>query len=104
IEAELVCDGAKWGKGPAHDVHSGNRPRVDSPAFHLVQALASMVSADGVDPAIDHFADAARPLSPDEERMLDEAVKHEHEETVKKLLGVTSWVRDLDFRAALGRM
>jgi len=40
IECELVSSGEKWGRGSSRDIHSGNRPRVDSPAFHLVQALA----------------------------------------------------------------
>jgi hypothetical protein len=40
---------------------------VDSPAWHLVQALATLVSPDGNDPAIAHFADKARPLSPEEQ-------------------------------------
>jgi acetylornithine deacetylase/succinyl-diaminopimelate desuccinylase-like protein len=103
IEAELIVDGAKWGRGPAKDIHSGNRPRVDSPAFHLVQALATLVTPDGVDPAIEGFADAARPLSAEEEHMIDEAARREKEATLKKELGVTRWVRDVDFRTALAR-
>jgi acetylornithine deacetylase/succinyl-diaminopimelate desuccinylase-like protein len=104
IEAEIVSDGAKWGRGPAHDVHSSQRARLDSPSFHLVQALATLVSPDGIDPAIDGFADPARPLTPAEEKMIDEAARREKEATQKKLLGVTHWARDLDFRASLARL
>jgi acetylornithine deacetylase/succinyl-diaminopimelate desuccinylase-like protein len=104
IEAELTSDGAKWGRGPAKDVHSSNRARLDSPAVHLVQALATLVSADGNDPAIDGFADAARPLGPDELAMVADAAKRRNEATEKKLLSVTRWMRDLDFRAALERL
>ena len=57
VELELVASGETWGRGPKKDVHSSNRARLDSPAFHLVQALATLVTADG-DPAIDGFADA----------------------------------------------
>src|ERR1700716_156342 len=46
IEMELIASGEKWGRGPAHDIHSSLRASVDSPAFHLVQALATMVSPD----------------------------------------------------------
>ena len=53
--------GARWGRGPSKDVHSANRARLDSPAFHLVQALATLVTPDGAEPAIDGFADKARP-------------------------------------------
>src|SRR5437879_2511651 len=58
VECELVASGEKWGRGPTVDVHSSNRARLDSPAFHLVQALATLVSADG-EPAIAGFGRAA---------------------------------------------
>src|SRR2546428_2697051 len=54
VECELVASGEKWGWGPTKDVHSSNRARLDSPAFHPVQALATLVNADA-DPAIDGF-------------------------------------------------
>jgi acetylornithine deacetylase/succinyl-diaminopimelate desuccinylase-like protein len=104
IELELVSDGAKWGRGPSHDVHSSQRARLDSPSFHLIQALSTLVSPDGNDPAIDGFADAARPFSPAEEKMLDEAAKKLSEATQKQQLGVQRWVHDLDFRASLARL
>src|SRR5262245_48493166 len=63
VELELVSSGERWGRGPRQDIHSSNKARVDSPAWHLVQALATLVSADGNDPAIENFADKARPLS-----------------------------------------
>src|SRR6266581_261866 len=50
IELELISSGEKWGRGPRKDIHSSNKARVDSPAWHLVQALATLVSADGNDP------------------------------------------------------
>jgi acetylornithine deacetylase/succinyl-diaminopimelate desuccinylase-like protein len=104
IEAELVADGAKWGRGSTHDLHSSNRARVDSPAFHLVQALASLVSPDGVDPAIEGFADAARPLTAAEQHMLDVDAQRANEATLKKELGITRWTRDVNFRQALERL
>lgn len=51
-ELELIASGEKWGRGPAKDVHSSNRARLDSPAWHLVQALNTLIDANG-DPAID---------------------------------------------------
>src|SRR5207244_11151038 len=43
VELELVASGEKWGRGPKKDVHSSNRARLDSPAFHPVQPLAPLV-------------------------------------------------------------
>jgi acetylornithine deacetylase/succinyl-diaminopimelate desuccinylase-like protein len=104
IEAELVSDGNKWGRGPGKDVHSSNRARLDSPAIHLVQALNTLVSADGNDPAIEGFADAALPMSPEEKRMIADAARRRSERTEKKMLSVKHWVRDLGFREALERL
>src|SRR5688572_19264974 len=101
IECELVSTGERWGRGPRADIHSSNKARVDSPAWHLVQALATLVSADGNDPAIDNFADKARPLSADEKAMIAAAAARLDESAAKRLLGVERWVRDANWTEAL---
>jgi acetylornithine deacetylase/succinyl-diaminopimelate desuccinylase-like protein len=103
IECELTASGEKWGRGPTKDIHSGNRPRVDSPAFHLVQALATLVTADGTDPAIDGFADKARPISAAEKAMVAEAAKRIDESVIKKQLGVKVWSGDRSWIESLER-
>jgi acetylornithine deacetylase/succinyl-diaminopimelate desuccinylase-like protein len=101
IEVELVSSGEKWGRGPKQDIHSSNKARVDSPAWHLVQALATLVSADGNDPAIDGFADKARPISASEASMIADADARLDESGAKRLLGVEHWVRDVKWQEAL---
>ncbi|HEU5261638.1 MAG TPA: M20/M25/M40 family metallo-hydrolase [Gemmatimonadales bacterium] len=101
IECELVSSGERWGRGPRRDIHSSNKARVDSPAWHLVQALATLVSPDANDPAIDGFADKARPLSPTEKTMIAAAARRLDENAAKKLLGVERWVRDVSWPEAL---
>src|SRR5438094_498022 len=101
IECELVSSGERWGRGPRQDIHSSNKARVDSPAWHLVQALATLVSPDGNDPAIDGFAAKARPLSPDEKAMIAAAARRLDETAAKQLLGVQHWVRDVSWTEAL---
>ena len=103
IELELVASGARWGRGPSKDVHSANRARLDSPAFHLVQALATLVTPDGAEPAIDGFADAARPLSSAELQMVQRAARRMSEARAKELLGARRWLRDEDWEHALQR-
>jgi acetylornithine deacetylase/succinyl-diaminopimelate desuccinylase-like protein len=100
VELELVASGEKWGRGPTKDVHSSNRARVDSPAWHLIQAMNTLVDAQG-DPAIDGYLDAVRPLSDAERAMLDDAARRLSEETAKQGLGVTMWARDANWRQAL---
>jgi acetylornithine deacetylase/succinyl-diaminopimelate desuccinylase-like protein len=101
IELELVSSGERWGRGPRRDVHSSNKARLDSPAWHLVQALATLVSADGNDPAIEGFADKARPLSSAEKEMVAQAARRLDEKAAKQQLGVEHWVRDVGWTEAL---
>src|SRR5207249_4455753 len=89
VEVELIASGEMWGRGPGIDVHSSNRARLESPAFHLVQALATLVNADG-DPAIDGFGREARPPTAEQKRMLDAAAQRLSEDTAKRLLVVRS--------------
>ncbi|HYL55365.1 MAG TPA: M20/M25/M40 family metallo-hydrolase [Gemmatimonadales bacterium] len=104
IECELVSSGERWGRGPKKDIHSSNKARVDSPAWHLVEALATLVTPDGNDPAIDGYADKARPLSATEKAMLAEAAKRLDEKVAKQELGVNVWVHDVGWLEALERL
>lgn len=101
VELELVSSGGRWGRGPRKDVHSSNKARLDSPAWHLVEALATLVSPDGNDPVIEGFADKARPLSSAEKNMIAEASRRLNEAVAKKQLGVEHWVHDVSWEQAL---
>ncbi len=101
IECELISSGERWGRGPRKDVHSSNKARLDSPAWHLVEALATLVAPDGNDPAIEGFADKARPISEAEKKMIAEAARRLSEADAKKLMGVEHWIHDVSWREAL---
>ncbi|HEY3173704.1 MAG TPA: M20/M25/M40 family metallo-hydrolase [Thermoanaerobaculia bacterium] len=104
VELELTSSGERWGRGPKKDIHSSNKARVDSPAWHLVQALHTLVSADGNEPAIEGFADRARPISPAEKAMVAEGARRIDESMMKKQLGVDRWVNDASWIEALERL
>lgn len=104
IELELTSSGEKWGRGPRLDIHSSNKARVDSPAWHLVQALATLVSPDGNEPAIDGFAAKARPISASEKAMVAEGARRFDEALLKKQLGVQRWAGDAGFVESLERL
>jgi acetylornithine deacetylase/succinyl-diaminopimelate desuccinylase-like protein len=101
IECELTSSGARWGRGPAKDIHSSNKARVDSPAWHLVQALATLVGPDGNTPSIEGFADLARPISAAEKAMVAEAARRLDEAAARKQLGVSRWISDASWPEAL---
>src|SRR6266540_2294024 len=104
IECERVSSGERWGRGPRKDIHSSNKARVDSPAWHLVEALATLVSPDGNDPAIEGYADKARPLSASDKAMVAEAARRLDESVAKRELGVDHWVHDVSWVEALERL
>ena len=97
VELELVSTGEKWGRGPKHDVHSSLEAAVDSPTWHLVQALNTLVKADGHTPAVEGFFEKARPLSDEQKKMIADYVAKTSEASAKKALGVERWLKDADW-------
>jgi acetylornithine deacetylase/succinyl-diaminopimelate desuccinylase-like protein len=104
IELEMISSGERWGRGPRKDIHSSNKARIDSPAWHLVHALTTLVSADGNEPAIEGFASAARPISPEEKEMIAEGARRMDESQAKQQLGVQHWIKDVSWVEALERL
>ena len=103
VELELVSSGEKWGRGPSKDVHSSLKAMVDSPAWHLVHALDTLVSADGNTITIDNYP-TPRPMSADEKAMIDAAAAKRSEAQSKKSLGVQHWIDDLPWQQANERL
>jgi acetylornithine deacetylase/succinyl-diaminopimelate desuccinylase-like protein len=104
IELELTSSGEKWGRGPRLDIHSSNKARVDSPAWHLVQALQTLVSPDGNAPAIEGYLEHVRPISAAEKAMIAEGARRMDEGVLKKQLGVQHWIDDAPFIDSLERL
>jgi acetylornithine deacetylase/succinyl-diaminopimelate desuccinylase-like protein len=104
VELELVSSGEKWGRGPKLDIHSSLAAQVDSPAWHLVQALNTLVKPDGHTPAVDGFFDDVRPLTAEQRRILEDAIPRKSEAVTKKALGVERWIADESWHDALVRL
>jgi len=70
---ELECSGASWGRGPqAFDIHGSSKAIVDSPAWRLVRALATMTSEDGNRALVEGFYDEVQPPDARDRALLDE--------------------------------
>ena len=104
VELELVSTGEKWGRGPTLDVHSSLAAQIDSPAWHLVQALNTLVQPDGHTPAVDGFFDKVQPLSPALRKILEDAIPKRNEAAAKKALGVSHWINDESWHDSLVRL
>ena len=103
IEVQLISSGEKSDKGPAKDIHSSLMARVDSPAWHLVKALDTLVADDGFTPAIDGWFENVRPLTPREKELIAASLPKD-EAAFKKSLGVRRWINDEDFLTSAYRL
>jgi acetylornithine deacetylase/succinyl-diaminopimelate desuccinylase-like protein len=104
IECELVASGERWGRGPARDIHSSLKAQVDSPVWHLVEALNTLVRDHGNTPAIDGWFEHVRPLNDREKALIAEAARNRSEADAKRSLGVQRWIDDLPWRESLERL
>lgn len=103
IEVQLIASGEKWGLGPGKDVHSSLKAMIDSPTWHLVHALNTLVSADGNTITIDDYPQPL-PLSAEHKAMIAAAAGRRNEAKMKELLSTQKWIDDLPFVEALERL
>lgn len=101
IECELIASGERWGRGPSRDTHSGGKAYVDSPVWHLVEALGTLVRDGGNTPAIDGWFERVRPLSPRELELIAQQARTSSEADAKQAMGVERWIDDVAWPAAV---
>jgi acetylornithine deacetylase/succinyl-diaminopimelate desuccinylase-like protein len=101
IECELIASGERWGRGPARDTHSGGKAYIDSPVWHLVEALNTLVSDGGNTPAIDGWFEHVRPLTPRELELIAEEARTSSEAEAKEATGVKRWIDDMSWQKAI---
>jgi acetylornithine deacetylase/succinyl-diaminopimelate desuccinylase-like protein len=82
-------------------VHSSLEAAVDSPTWHLVQALNTLIEPDGHTPAVTGFFDQAKPLTPAQIDMIKAVAARRSEEVLKKQLGVQHWTGDKNYVDAM---
>ena len=104
IELQLISSGAKRGKGPAKDIHSSLMANVDSPAWHLIKALDTLVAEDGHTPAIDGWFENVKPLTARQKELIAADVAVSNEADDKKSLGIKSWYKNEDYLTASYRL
>jgi len=93
---ELECSGKSWGKGPTEfDIHSSDKSWVDSPAWRMIHALATMTSEDGNKILIDDWYNNVKPPTKEDLELIDKLVKTMDEETIKHEMKVNKFINDL---------
>ena len=104
VEVQLVSSGEKWGRGPNKDIHSSLMANVDSPAWHLVKALDTLVAEDGHTPAIDGWFENVKPLTPRQKELIAADVAASNEADDMKVLGIKHWYKNEDYLTATYRL
>ncbi|WP_156254750.1 M20/M25/M40 family metallo-hydrolase [Sandarakinorhabdus oryzae] len=104
LEFQLIASGERWGKGPKGDIHSSLHAQVDSPVWHLVQALNTLVEADGHTPAIDGWFENVRPLTAREKELIAQTAASQSEDQAKAAYGVKMWINNEPWQQSLERL
>jgi acetylornithine deacetylase/succinyl-diaminopimelate desuccinylase-like protein len=104
VELELVSSGAHWGRGPAKDLHSSYKAAVDSPTWRLIEALQTLVTADGNKPAVDGWYEHVKPLTARQKELIAQSVRIRNEAAEMKAMGIQHWIDDLPFEKAMNRL
>lgn len=104
LEFQLISSGESWGRGPKGDIHSSNHAIVDSPVWRLVQALGTLVEADGHTPAIEGWFENVRPLTAREKELIRLNAAASSEADAKAAYGVKMWINDEPWEKALERL
>ncbi|HEY8948962.1 MAG TPA: M20/M25/M40 family metallo-hydrolase [Rhizomicrobium sp.] len=104
MELELVSSGEKWGRGPLKDLHSSYKAAVDSPAWHLIEALATLVSPDGNTVVVEGWNEHVVPLTQHQKDLIAAATRIKNEQVEMKMMGVSHWIDDLPYEKAMERL
>jgi acetylornithine deacetylase/succinyl-diaminopimelate desuccinylase-like protein len=93
---ELECSGKSWGRGPTEfDIHSSDKSWVDSPAWRMIHALATMTSKDGNKILIDDWYENVKPPNKEDLELIDKLADTFDEETMKHESKVDRFINDL---------
>ncbi|MGC4252491.1 MAG: M20/M25/M40 family metallo-hydrolase [Sphingobium sp.] len=104
LEVELISSAAQWGYGSTQDLHSGYAAAVDSPAWHLIRALATLTSPDGRDVTIDGWFDNIIPLTAREKQQIAQQAAASGEASIKKMLDIDKWMKGMSYPEAMERL
>jgi len=98
---EMEARGGSWGGPQRSEIHGSYKAIVDSPTWRLVQALASLTTADGNTIRVPGYYDGIRPPTPEEQLLINGAARHRDEDQLRQAAGVYRFLDDLQGREAI---
>lgn len=94
---EFEAAGRGLGRGPGTaEIHGSYKAIVDSPVWHLVQALSTLVTPDGNTIAVDGYYDPVEPPSLADQRLINRLTGHWNDDLIKDALDVPAWIDGWD--------
>jgi acetylornithine deacetylase/succinyl-diaminopimelate desuccinylase-like protein len=103
VYLELEARGGARGGPTQAEIHGSYKALVDAPALRLVQALATLTSADGNRIAIPGYYDGVRPPTLEEQRLINAMTDAWDDRALQRLLGVERWIDGVAGRDAILR-
>ncbi|HUP47018.1 MAG TPA: M20/M25/M40 family metallo-hydrolase [Thermoanaerobaculia bacterium] len=90
---EMEAKGGERGGPVGAEVHGSTKAIIDSPAWRLVQALASLTSEDGNTIVVPGYYDSIRPPTVEEQRVINSMLREwsSREPSMKEALDVRRW-------------
>ncbi len=93
LYTEMEAAGSKMGRGPgAAEIHGSYKAVVDSPVWHLVQALSTLVSPDGNTIYVDGYYDPVQAPSRADQLLINRLIGQWNDDLVKGALNVPQWI------------
>ena len=103
IYFELEARGGAHGGPTRAEIHGSFKSLVDAPALRLVQAIASLTSADGNTVAIPGYYEAVTPPTEAEQALVNALAADVDDAALQRPLGVERWIDGLTGREAIVR-
>jgi acetylornithine deacetylase/succinyl-diaminopimelate desuccinylase-like protein len=103
LYTEMEAAGGSHGGPVRAEIHGSYKAIVDSPVWRLVQALASLASADGNTIAVPGYYDPVRPPTLEEQRMINALADTWNDGEQQRQLGVERWIDGVAGRDAILR-
>jgi len=92
LYVEMEAKGGPQGGPARHEIHGSYKAIVDAPALRLIQALASLTSADGNTITVPGYYDGIRPPTAEEQMLINGMAADWDDAQLLQSLGVTRWI------------
>jgi len=92
IYFEMIASGGEWGGPAVAEIHGSYKAIVGSPVWQLVQALSTLVSADGNTILVPGYYDDIRPPNNEESRLINAGIEQWSDQQMQDIFGVSQWI------------